>query len=113
MPGRDPKARERSERVASVIREIMFHAGMTGVALRAALQEAGVAVPSDMWITRRLTGHVNLVEPVTVVYGPTDDLKAIAKALGVSVDRLVNVVNVTPPEATADGTATKSDHAAV
>jgi len=93
MPGRDPEAAERSSRVADAIRAEMKHQGLTGAGLRDKLREAGVQVPNDMWITRRLTGQVNLVEPVRVVYGPSDDLEAIASVLKVDPARFVRVLN--------------------
>jgi len=93
MPGRDPEAQKRSEAVAAEIRAAMAKKGLTGAALRDLLREAGVEVTNDMWLSRRLNGDVNLVEPVKVVYGPSEDLVAIAKVLGVDADRLVRVVN--------------------
>ncbi len=88
MPGRDPEARERSERVAVEIRAVMRQKGLSGAALADMLRTQGMTVPNDMWLSRRLTGAVNLVEPVKVVYGPTDELEQIANALGVDPKRL-------------------------
>ena len=105
MPGRDPDAQARSTRVSKAIRDEMTRQGLTNVALAEKLREHGVHVPNDMWIARRLTGQVNLVEPVKVVYGPTDDLEAIADVLGVKADRFVRVINSTrkpAPSAAAD-----------
>lgn len=94
MPGRDPDAAKRSARVAAEIRAEMKRQGLTGAELAERLRAAGVEVPNPMWITRRLTGRVNLVKPVQVVYGETEDLAEIAKALKVAPSRLVRVVNV-------------------
>lgn len=93
MPGRDPEARQRSEKVAAEIRTVMREQGLTGAGLRDLLEKAGHTVSNDMWISRRTTGEVNLVQPVTTIYGPTADLVNIAKVLGVDADRFVRVVN--------------------
>jgi hypothetical protein len=93
MPGRDPEAQSRSEVVADAIRAEMVKQNLTGAALRAKLIESGIQVPNDMWLSRRLNGDVNLIQPVKVVYGPTADLEAIAKVLGADPNRLIRAVN--------------------
>jgi len=95
MPGRDPEARQRSQKVADEIRAEMAKQGLTGAALRRKLEEAGVEVPNDMWMTRRLNGDVNLVTPVKIVYGPTADLERIAEVLKVDPKRFVRILNKT------------------
>lgn len=102
MPGRDPEAQTRSEIVGDEVRRLMRERGLTGAGLREALRAAGHDVPNNMWVTRRVTGQVNLVEPVKVVYGPTEDLVAIAKILDVDPARLVRVVNRKPSTPAAD-----------
>jgi hypothetical protein len=110
MPGRDPEARKRSENVAEAIRDEMAKAKLTGAGLRDALRAAGVEVPNDMWVSRRLTGEVNLVQPVKVVYGPTPDLEAIAAVLKVDPSRLVRAINRKPtPKSTETETTSDSD----
>jgi hypothetical protein len=86
----------------------MKRKGLSGVELRAEVERLrGAPVPNQMWMSRRLTGDVNLVRPVRVVYGPTEDLKVIAKALDVDPDRLVRVINVgAKRKTTADQTET-------
>lgn len=95
MPGRDPEARERSVRVAGEIRAVMAQKGLSGAGLAVLLRKAGIEVPNDMWLSRRLTGAVNLVQPVKVVYGPTEELEKIAEALDVDPKRFTRVVNAT------------------
>jgi transcriptional regulator with XRE-family HTH domain len=93
MPGRDPDAAQRSAAVAAEIRAVMKQQGLSGAELADRLRDAGVQVSNAMWVTRRLTGQVNLVEPERVIYGPTDDLAAIAEVLKVDPKRFVRVVN--------------------
>jgi hypothetical protein len=112
MPGRDPEALTRSQTVGDEIRRLMREKGLTGVGLREALLAAGYDVPNEMWVTRRLTGAVNTVEPVKVVYGPTDDLKAIAKVLDVDPNRLVRVVNRKNPNPAPNPPTTADDESA-
>lgn len=100
MPGRDPEAAQRSALVADAIRAEMKRQGLTGTELRNRLEAAGVTVPNAMWVTRRMTGQVNLVEPERIVYGPTADLLAIADALNVDPKRFVRVVNTRNPAKT-------------
>jgi hypothetical protein len=100
MPGRSPESAERSSRVAKAIRAEMKHQGLTGPELTARIERIrGARLPNGMWLSRRLTGKTNLVEPVKVVYGPTADLMVIAEALGVKPARLVRVTNLTKPAA--------------
>lgn len=113
MPGRDPEAQKRSEIVGNEVRRLMREQGLTGAGLREALRAAGTDVPNNMWITRRVTGQVNLVEPVRVVYGPTDELVAIAKVLDVDPARLVRVVNRTPKPASTTTADSTTEHPAV
>lgn len=100
MPGRDPEAAERSSRVGEAIRAEMKRQGLTGAELQKRIEELrGAPVAASvgarkMWLTRRLAGEVNLVQPVKVVYGPTDDLDDIAKVLGVKPDRFIRVLNI-------------------
>lgn len=99
MPGRDPEAAARSAAIAAEIRAEMKSQGLTGVELRNRVEQlrgrpvAAADGSRRMWITRRLAGRINLVEPVKVVYGPTEDLELIARALGVKPDRFVRVIN--------------------
>jgi hypothetical protein len=102
MPGRDPNAKDRSARVAAEIRTEMRRQGITGPELVARINKVRGNPVADndrnarVWISRRLTGKTNLVQPERVVYGPTEDLTDIAKALGVDAYRLVRVVNTKP-----------------
>ncbi len=111
MPGRDPEAQERSRRVGEAIRAIMRQKDITGVQLRELIEKRrGEPVSAssrgqDVWLSRRLLGDVNLVQPVKVVYGPTDDLEDIAAVLGTSADRLVRAANATPKPKPAPKTA--------
>lgn len=96
MPLHNAEAADRSTRVAEQLRTAMKHQGLSGVELLNRL--TGVPLPEGegnrrKWLSTRLTGKTNLVKPVKVVYGPTDELRAIAAALGVDPDRLVRVVN--------------------
>lgn len=109
MPGRDPAAAERSQRIADAVRAEMKRQGLTGAGLRDKLREAGVEIPNDMWITRRMTGQVNLATPVRVIYGPTDDLQAIARVLNVDADRFVRVVNSTASSTVKSDTSAAAD----
>lgn len=99
MPGRDPEAATRSAQIGAAIHTVMKQKGLSGVELRKRVEKLRGAPVAErdgarrVWLTRRLGGHVNLVQPVTVIYGPTDDLKDIAKALDVDVDRFVRIVN--------------------
>lgn len=100
MPGRSPASAERSARVAREIRTAMKRQGLSGPELAARIETIrGSALPNAMWLSRRLTGRTNLVEPVKVIYGPTADLKLIAEALNIKPARLVRVVNLTKPAA--------------
>jgi hypothetical protein len=104
MPGRDPEARDRSAAVAAEIRAEMKRQGLTGVELRERVERFRGAPVADqegarkMWLTRRLSGDVNLVRPVRVVYGPTEDLALIARALKVNPERFVRVINLSKPK---------------
>lgn len=110
MPGRDPQAAERSQRVATEIKSEMRRQGLSGVDLIAKIEEVtGKKIPNTMWLSRRLNGAVNLVQPERVIYGPSDDLTEIAQALGVKPDRLVRVVNITPKSTRTESTTGQAD----
>lgn len=99
MPGRDPEAAERSARIGEAVSAEMKHQGLTGIELRQRVEQLRGAPVAEregarrMWLTRRLDGSVNLVRPVKVIYGPTEDLEDIAKVLGVDPKRFVRVIN--------------------
>jgi hypothetical protein len=96
MPGRDPEAAARSAAVAAELDREMRNQGINGAELGRRLRAAGHDVPNAMWITRRTTGRVNLVEPEAVVYKATGDLEKICAVLKVDPRRFVNVVNPRP-----------------
>jgi hypothetical protein len=85
-----------TEAVAEAIRAAMKSQNLSGVDLANRLERVrGSALPYDkgVWVSKRTSGKVHLVQPVKVIYGPTDELRDIAKALGVSVGSLVEVAN--------------------
>jgi hypothetical protein len=61
-----------------------------------------------MWLSRRLQGQVNLVEPTRVVYGPTKELETIAKILKVPVARFVRAIHPQPTTAAEDETTSEA-----
>lgn len=82
MPGLSPESATRSARVATAIRTEMKRHGLSGADLAKRIETVrGSALPNGMWLSRRLTGKVQLVEPVQVLYGPTPDLALIIRAL--------------------------------
>jgi DNA-binding Xre family transcriptional regulator len=97
MPGRDPEALKRSAQIGAAVHAEMKRQGLTGVELRKRIEELrGAPVGSTennraVWLSRRISGKVNLVKPVRVVYGPTDDLADICKILGVKPERIIRV----------------------
>lgn len=101
MPGRDPEAADRSARVAHRIRTEMRRQGLSGLDLRVRIEKLRGQPVADnernarVWMSRRMTGKVNLIQPVKVIYGPTEDLAIIARALGVDPHTLVNAIDNT------------------
>lgn len=100
MPGRNPEAAKRSTQIAKQLAAAKKLQGLSADELCDILAASGVTIPHTgpnrrKWWSNRMLGKVNLVTPVKVVYGPTDELRAIARALGLDVDRLVRVVNHT------------------
>lgn len=104
MPGRDPDAADRSARVAHRIRTEMRRQGLSGLDLRVRIEKLrGTPVADNernarVWMSRRMTGKVNLIQPVKVIYGPTEDLNIIARALGVDPNMLVTAASTEPTD---------------
>jgi hypothetical protein len=93
-----------NDRVAEAIKEAMRAKGMNGADLARRLAEVRGPLPynADVWVSKRLTGKITLIEPERVVYRANDELEAIAKALGVKTSTLVAAANRKPKLPTAD-----------
>ena len=81
-----------SERVAEAIRAAMKSQHLSGADLAREIEKIRGTRPHAMWISKRVHGDVHLVRP-TGLFGPTEDLKEIAAALGVDVAELVAPAN--------------------
>jgi hypothetical protein len=99
---RNPESINRSARIATAIRAEMRKRGITSDAELRRLVEKHRGAPvsanegsASVWMSRRMTGGIDLVKPVRVVYGPTRDLEDIAAVLGVPVSRFLRVANNT------------------
>lgn len=89
-----------ADQVARALRDAFKAAGLTYPALRDRLAEINGKRPTDMWLSRRLTGDVPLVKTVEI----DPDLPDLARALDVPLPDVLGTAAVELPAMIAEAT---------